>query len=405
MKNVLILSLIYSPDNVSTAQIMAGLAEDLRTAGHDVKVLTTTPHFHRDVSMEAKQPLRWCVWPILKMSELNGVAIYHIPMPDKSIWPPLRMLSWIWFHALGVLLVPFLGRMDVIIACSPPLTIGLAAWAMSVVKHCKYVYNVQELYPDIAVNLGKMKGWAVIRFFQGVERFIYRHAAFVTSITEGMCAKIRERTRPEKVMMIPNYVEIGGAVESCRFQGSSEWGERFTVCYAGNMGVPQNLGILVELAKLMPEIRVLFVGGGQDEARLKKMAEGLPNVEFRGYRPISEMPSVYAESDLFYVGQDPKAASDGIPSKIYRILGQKKPLAVVTAEDSDLETFVKDSGGGFVVKDAVELAKRIKDGLAGSRGAFQHMGEVGYAYVRDNYSREKVCGMYAKLLDLIISNG
>ena len=150
--NIVILSLIFSPDNVSTAQIMAGLAEDLAKAGNKVKVVTTTPHFHRDVSMEAKQPRRWRVWPFIKKSEYAGIPVYHIPMPDKSIWPPLRMLSWIWFHVMSVLMAPFIGKTDVIIACSPPLTIGLAAWAMSKLKGAKYIYNVQELYPDIEIG-------------------------------------------------------------------------------------------------------------------------------------------------------------------------------------------------------------------------------------------------------------
>lgn len=393
--DITILSLIFSPDNVSTAQIMAGLAEDLAKAGNKVNVVTTTPHFHRDISMEAKQPRRWCLWPLLQKSEYAGIPVYHIPMPDKSIWPPLRMLSWIWFHAMSVLIAPFIGKMEVIIACSPPLTIGLAAWAMAKIKGAKYIYNVQELYPDIAVNLGKMKGKKIIKFFSCVEKFIYKHSAAVTSITEGMCAKIRERVDPKKVHLIPNYVELNGeglgvdvGVEN------SGWG--ITLTYAGNMGVPQNLGVMVELAKLRPDVRVLFVGGGQDEARLMEMAKGLDNVEFRGYRPISEMPGVYAESDLFYVGQDPKAASDGIPSKIYRILGQKKPLIVVTSKGSDLAQFVELSHGGFVVNDAQEMATLIPTDANGGR-KLKEMGAKGFDYVRANYSKEAVTAQYDEL--------
>lgn len=397
--NIVILSLIFSPDNVSTAQIMAGLAEDLAKAENKVKVVTTTPHFHRDVSMEAKQPRKWCVWPFVKKSEYAGIPVYHIPMPDKSIWPPLRMLSWIWFHVMSVLMAPFIGKTEVIIACSPPLTIGLAAWAMGKLKGAKYIYNVQELYPDIAVNLGKMKGEKVIKFFSGVEKFIYKHSAAVTSITEGMCTKIRERVDSKKVHLIPNYVELGEESSSISKPTSTP----ITLTYAGNMGVPQNLGVMVELAKLRPDVRVLFVGGGQDEARLMEMAKGLGNVEFRGYRPISEMPGVYAESDLFYVGQDPKAASDGIPSKIYRILGQKKPLVVVTAPGSDLAQFAETSGGGVVVKDAAELAKLIPNGKEGV-AKFQEMGQRGYEYVKGNFTREVVTAQYAALCAKIMEN-
>ena len=393
MKNVVILSLIFSPDNVSTAQIMAGLAEDLKKGGCGVKVVSTTPHFHRDPSLEAEQPLHWAFWPFVKKSDYHGVRVYHVPMPDKSIWPPLRLLSWIWFHIVSTFVCLFVGKIDVLIACTPPLTIGLGAWLVGVLKRCRYVFNVQEVYPDIAVNLGYMKNRLVIRFFKWLERFIYKHAGAVTTITPAMYEKIVGRVVEKgKVRLIPNYVEL----EAARAARAPYRGERsFTVTYAGNMGVPQNLGVLVEAVREMPDVRLLFVGDGGDRKRLEKLAEGMDNVEFRGYRPLSEMPGVYAESDLFYVGQDAHAASDGIPSKIYRILGARKPLVVVSPPDGDLAAFVRASGGGVATTDE-GLADTIRQMRTMDLAA---IGEAGYRYVRDGFSREKITGMYAALVE------
>ena len=393
MKNVVILSLIFSPDNVSTAQIMAGLAEDLKKGGCGVKVVSTTPHFHRDPSLEAEQPLRWAFWPFVKKSDYHGVRVYHVPMPDKSIWPPLRLLSWIWFHIVSTFICLFVGKIDVLIACTPPLTIGLGAWFVGVLKRCRYVFNVQEVYPDIAVNLGYMKNRLVIRFFKWLERFIYKHAAAVTTITPAMYEKIVGRVAEKaKVRLIPNYVELGAArAERAPYQGERP----FTVTYAGNMGVPQNLGVLVEAVREMPDVRLLFVGDGGDRKRLEKLAEGMDNVEFRGYRPLSEMPGVYAESDLFYVGQDAHAASDGIPSKIYRILGARKPLVVVAPPDGDLAAFVRASGGGVATTDE-GLADTIRQMRSMDLAV---MGEAGYRYVKEGFSREKITGMYAALVE------
>ena len=392
MKNVVILSLIFSPDNVSTAQIMAGLAEDLKKGGCGVKVVSTTPHFHRDPSLEAEQPLRWAFWPFVKKSDYHGVRVYHVPMPDKSIWPPLRLLSWIWFHIVSTFVCLFVGKIDVLIACTPPLTIGLGAWFVGVLKRCRYVFNVQEVYPDIAVNLGYMKNRLVIRFFKWLERFIYKHAGAVTTITPAMYEKIVGRVVEKgKVRLIPNYVELEEAATSTALPRAG----RFTVTYAGNMGVPQNLGVLVEAVREMPDVRLLFVGDGGDRKRLEKLAEGMDNVEFRGYRPLSEMPGVYAESDLFYVGQDAHAASDGIPSKIYRILGARKPLVVVAPPDGDLAAFVRASGGGVATTDE-GLADTIRQMRSMDLAV---MGEAGYRYVKEGFSREKITGMYAALVE------
>ena len=101
---ITVLSLVFSPDNVSTAQIWAGIAEDLKSYGHEVRVITTTPHFHRDASMEEKQPLRKWIGRLIQRSEYAGIPVYHILMPDKSIWLSLRMLSWINFHIVATLL-------------------------------------------------------------------------------------------------------------------------------------------------------------------------------------------------------------------------------------------------------------------------------------------------------------
>ena len=203
-----------------------------------------------------------------------------------------------------------------------------------------------------------------------------------------MCKKIRERTNPEKVKLIPNYVEIDEDHIPLNIPH-----EKFTLCYAGNMGVPQYLEVMVDVAKLRPDVRVLFVGEGQDKDRLKKLAHELTNVEFRDYIPLSEMPKLYAESDLFYVGQDPLASSDGIPSKIYRILGQRKPLAVVTAKGSDLEKFVIDSKGGIAVNSAEELAQAITD-----KETFAQMGIDGFDYVKTRYAKQVITNQYASLV-------
>lgn len=409
MANVLLLSLVFSPDNVSTAQIMAGIAEDLRKAGHSVRVLTSTPHFHRDPSMEARQPIRKWWGPFVRRSELNGVPAYHVWMPNKGIWPPLRMLSWIWFHFACTVVSLFLEKPQMVIACSPPLTIGVNAWLISVLRRCRYIYNVQELYPDIAVNLGVIRNRRAVRFFQRMERFIYRHAFAVTSITEGMCAKIRERTDPEKVHLIPNFVDLDEMKDASleentenQFAAEFDLKDRFVITYAGNMGIPQKLDVLLEAASMLTsDVVILFVGAGGVKESLMKRAEELKleNVRFVEYQPISRMPEIYAASSLFYVGQDPHASSDGIPSKIYRILGNRKPILAVTTKGSDLSRFVKESEAGIVVDDfspdtvAAEIVKLSKE-----KDRQRLFSECGYRYVSQMFSRKKISSQYESLV-------
>ena len=160
------------------------------------------------------------------------------------------------------------------------------------------------------------------------------------------------------------------------------------------MGVPQKLDVMVELASRIPELTVLFVGGGGDAVRLRELARGLENVKFVDYQPICRMPEIYAASDLFYVGQDAQACSDGIPSKIYRILGYGKPLLVMTRHDSDLAEFVKISGGGQLINEDVESAVLIVRELMLDVSKLKSLGESGRRYVENAFSREDISGRY-----------
>lgn len=398
---ILVLSLIFSPDNVSTAQIWSGISEDLRRAGHELCVITTTPHFNRDESLEANHQLYPWIGKLIQKSVLGDIPVYHILMPSKHIWVPLRLLSWVSFHVLSTLVGWCLSfKPDVIIAPSPPLTIGLSAWAIALMRRAKYIYNVQEIYPDIAVNLGMMKNSRIINFFKWMERFIYKHSMAVTSITPAMCDKIKERVAPEKVHHIPNFVDLSDVKTVARendFAKTYNLQNRFVVTYAGNMGVPQNLGVLVELAKALPDLTVLFVGDGGDAARLKQIAEGVENVRFAPYQPLSRMPEIYACSDLFYVGQDPKACSDGIPSKIYRILGYQKPLLVLTTPNSDLAQFVTTAKSGVLLSDDHQQAVEQLRTLMAQTETLTTMGQDGYNYVSNVFARPIISQQYETL--------
>jgi len=376
MARVLILTLIFNPDNVSTAQLISGIASDLKTYGHDVRVLTTTPHYHRDPSLEEQQPLRNGFLGIIRKSEFEGIPVYHIAMPDKQCGALLRILSWGCFHALSTIVGMCLSfKPDVILSPSPPLSIGINAYVLSRLRRAVYIYNVQELYPDIAVNLGMVKNKRFIAALSRIERFIYDHAAAVTAITpsirDKVCGRIKESSR---VHLIPNYVADSDVAEADRdnaFARQHGITGCFVVTYAGNLGVPQNLQMLLDAAILLRDVEkvvFLIIGDGSEKERLRAAAERerLANMRIIDYQPISVMPCIYAASDLFYVGQMPDAHSDGIPSKIYRIFGNKKPVLAVTPAESDLAGCVKQARGGVVVstndpQDVVNAVLALKD--------------------------------------------
>jgi colanic acid biosynthesis glycosyl transferase WcaI len=409
MARILILSLVFPPDGVSTAQLMGEIAVDLRGAGHDVSIVTTTPHYNRDETAEAGQPLSWGRFRILKRSTFHGMPVLHVPVPRKSGRILPRLLSWGWFHLASTLAASFmLGRPDVILAPSPPLTIGVSAWIVAVLRRSRFVYNVQEIYPDVAVNLGALKNPRLIRPLLQLERFVYDRASVVTVIGQGMRSRLVEKgVSPEKVRVIPNFVDLGDLRSVPKDnEFARRWGlhDRFVVSYAGNMGPAQGLEVLIQAAVLLREergIRFLLMGNGSVRGEIEASVErlGLDNVLLLNHQPYEMVPQIYGASDLCVVPLVQSTGADAAPSKVYRIMACGRPVLALTAAASDLAAVVTTSGSGWVVDsdDAADVAASIREVYLNPDRA-RACGSAGRSFVEQYHARERITRMYEDVL-------
>jgi colanic acid biosynthesis glycosyl transferase WcaI len=409
MAHVLLLTQVFPPDSVSTAQIMGDLAVDLMAEGHRVSVLTTSPHYNRDEDAEAEQPLIPYWGPVLRESEFHGATVFHTFMPQKSkgVWP--RAAAWMGFHLISTLAgITVLREVDIIITPSPPLTIGASAWLLSVYHGCPYIYNVQEIYPDIAVKLGVLRDGFLLQMMKRLELFIYDHAAKVTVIAPHMRANLLGKgTPPEKVELIPNFVDTGDLVPSAKDNDfSRQYGlaDRFVVSYAGNMGPAQGLDTLIGAAKILggeDGIRFLLMGNGtlQDDLGAVIESNGLTNLVFLPYQPYRVMSMAYAASDLNLVPLAPLTGGDALPSKVYRIMACGQPVLAVAESGTDLAELVDTAGCGIFVESgsAERLAGAILDAYKG-RYDLAAMGAAGRRCVEEDYSRRSVTGRYGALV-------
>jgi colanic acid biosynthesis glycosyl transferase WcaI len=412
--NVLFLTLVFPPDSVSTAQIMGELAADLHNRGHHVTVVTTAPHYNRDRQAETRQPLRPLLGPLLQRSTFHGSRVYHTWMPRKGRGVVGRILAWLLFHALStVVCLCVRPRPDILIVPSPPLTIGISAWVVARMRRARFIYNVQEIYPDIAVNLGALRNRAVIRALEGVERFIYDRAAAVTVIAPRMRRRLLEKgVEPKKVDVLPNFVDTADFTPgSKRNSFSVEWNaaDCFLVTYAGNLGPAQGLETFIDAAALIqdqPNVRCMLIGAGISEASLQARIEmhGLTNVELVPHQPYSRVPEIYAASDVCLVAQAALTGADAIPSKVYRIMASARPIIACTDPVSDLAQLVDEAGCGVIVEPgspealAVAIRQAVRD-----PDEWRRMGMAGRNFVERHYARERVTNRYHQLVERLTS--
>jgi len=406
-KNLLLLSLAFPPDANSTAQLFGEMVEDLVAERWNVEVVTTKPHNSPGRATIASQGLA-PVWAgLLAKSRFHGATVWHTAMPVKGNSVAVRISGWLGFHILSVIAAWLkVGKADVILAPSPPITTGLAAWLIGLIKGAPFVYNVQELYPDAVVSLGALKEGVLLNLLRDIERFVYRQAFAVTAIAPGMARIIRERTSDaHKVRLIPNFVDLHVIAPRPRDNAfSREFGltDRFTVVYAGNMGPAQGLEILLDAADLTRNdgrILYVFVGDGTQRDNLERSARErhLSNVLFIAQQPYEQVPEIYGSSDLCVVPLVSSLVTEAVPSKVYRIMAAERRILAITAPDSDLAAVVKESGAGIVVNhgNARALAEAISQA---ADDPDPESGRRGREYAVKHVDRDRIVREYSDLL-------
>lgn len=409
-KKVLIHTLIFSPDGVSTAYLYNDIALAFKKAGYDVVVLTTTPHFNIVEEQLEQQPLRWGIWGLFKRSVYKGIPVYHIPQ-KKFKSTLLRLVGFVYWHVVSFFVGLFIKNVDVILSPSPPLTIGRINQLLAWFKKCKVVYNVQEIYPDI---LGK-QGGLVHDFLSRMERKVYNGSDAVTTIDKVFYDTIVGRFYDKhKLHIIPNFVDTElyrsdvstSALEKTEFPQT----DSLKVLYAGNIGFAQDWECLVRLAEKTRSMNLEYfvIGEGVMKKYLeeKKAELGLENLYVLPYQSRHLMPAILAYSDIQFIFMTPQMERQGFPSKVYTIMACGRPLLVGSGHNTPIVNFLEPVGCAKLVS-SHDLEKKT-DEMASwlssvTRDELREMGEKGESIISQSYTKEIVTQSYVQLIDSLLN--
>lgn len=408
---ILLLTTYFQPDITSNAVLMTQLAEELAGTGHQITVITSMPHYDTNRIWDE---YRGRLYVRERWGDLDVRRVYlYVPRRKERLFG--RILSYASFNLLATLAGALAGPHDVILTPSPPLTNGLAAFLISRLRGIPFIYNAQDIYPDIAIRMGVMTNPRVIAFFRALERFVYRKAAAVSVISEGFRRNLLAKDVPgHKVHVIPNFVDpdvISPRPRHNRFSGEQGLDDRFTVLFAGNIGLSQGLESVLAAAQRLedlPDVLFLVVGNGAARAGLMAQAEQMKvtNVRFLPFQPHEAVPEMYASADVCLVPLRHGFTQESMPSKVFTILGAARSLIASVDQGSDTWNFVQDAGCGLCVEpeDAFALAAAIRT-LYEDRASGQQMGLRGREYVLSKYNRKTVARQYADLLEGVIRHG
>ncbi|MCX6039175.1 MAG: glycosyltransferase family 4 protein [Chloroflexi bacterium] len=317
-----------------------------------------------------------------------------------------------FFIGLGV------KNVDVVWGTSPPIFQGVTAWLLARLKHIPLLFEVRDLWPTFAIAVGVLRNPILIKLSFWLERFLYRRADRVMVNSPGYVAHVTERGA-RCVELVPNGADpemFDPTNGGLAFRSANHLEDRFVVLYAGAHGLSNDLGVVLEAAKMLPrkgtgtsqdviatsEITVIFLGDGKEKPALQEQAigMGLTNVLFLPPVPKTEMAEALAGADACLAILKPlEEYKTTYPNKVFDYMAAGRPVAL--AIDGVIREVVEAAGCGIFAKpgNPSALAKAIKT-LAADPERSRKMGLAGRKYLEEHFSRAVIA---EKLLEVLKS--
>ena len=349
----------YWPDFGATGQLLTELAEDLvRLHGWDVTVVAGPP-----LGAGAPRP---------PTEERHGVRIVRAA---GTTFDPSRLAGRAanYLTYFGSAAIAALGqrRADVVVGMTDPPVIGLAALVAAGRSGAPFVFLCEDVFPDVAVLLEGFQSATANRTLAGVSRLLLRRASRVVAIGETMQRRLVDgkAADPGKIVVIHNWADCDAVTPGPRDNGFARrhgLADRFVVLHAGNIGLSQDLDIVLHAADRLrdrPDIAFVFVGDGSRRAELQERAarRDLRHVMFLPYQPRDMMAESYASADVALISLRRGLAGAIVPSKLYTVLASGRACLAAVEDECEVAAIVRGAGCGVVMApgDAAALAASV----------------------------------------------
>jgi glycosyltransferase involved in cell wall biosynthesis len=245
--------------------------------------------------------------PAVQVRWIDGIRVVIVNVPyanQMSFWA--RMWSFVRFALLASWTCLRQGRVDVTLATSTPLTVALPAMLMRWLRGVPYVFEVRDIWPEVAVSMGALTSRPLIAAARLAERMAYRHAARVQTVSNGMVQSLARRVPRDKLAMVPTGVDVElyhAATPDASIRGRLGWQDRLLAVYAGAHGPANGLDYVLQAAAACRDdkrIAFLLIGDGKDKPRLAELARrmGLDNLAMEPKMPKSRLAAVLADAQV-----------------------------------------------------------------------------------------------------------
>ena len=373
---------------------MLELAQELQRRGHEITVITTWPEYNLDqgVSHRAFSELEnENGIHVIRVKTLPHHNVNYIVRGLSQLLMPLQFLIKLWHHNI---------KPQALIVYSPPLPLALVgSWLRR--SGVRYLLNIQDLFPQNAIDLGILRSKTQIRFFKALERLAYRTTDIVTVHSEGNRQMLLEQ-QPEfasKVKLLHNWVDVehhSNQHSAVDFRKKWAITQKHIAVFAGVMGPSQYLDLILNIAEQMQDqtdLLFLLVGDGKEKERLQQIVEekGLCNVRFEGFISRDVYPDLLNICSIGLVCLSPQNNTPVVPGKILGHMAAGLPVAAFLHTNSDAHSMIADAQCGVTANsaDIVACITALRD-LLNEESNFSDIGQSGRRYALEHFSKE-VC--------------
>jgi len=404
---ILVINQHFYPEVAATGQLLLDLCEDLVKDGYRVKVITGNPN--SGFNKKNKIP---------KRENYKGIEIIRLKNTTFNKYRMTgRVLNYLTFHFLVFFQILFCKKHDLVLVLSTPPFISFYGLMLKVLKKVKTIYIVQDLFPDLVVELGKIKNKYFINVLKNFSKLIIRKMDRVVVVGDFMKRKIKkdilQGMDSDHIITIDNWAD-GEKIRVIRGEEEknilrAEWGleGKFIVLYSGNIGDLHEFDTIISAAediqnKGHKDIVFVFIGEGikKEYIGIKAEEKGLNNILFFPYQPREMLTYSLGIADVSLVTLEKGFEGMVVPSKIYGILASGRPVIAVVGGDSEIVEIIREGKCGRIVK--------IGDGKALSGAVIEYYknpqkcredGWNGRRYFEENFDRKITTEKYIKVIE------
>jgi len=369
------------------------IAKELINSGHEVVMLTTSSKINCKKSVQLIDGIKVIYLKVLYEQEMSILA---------------RLKSFASFMIKASIESFKADNIDMVIATSTPLTIGLPALLLKKIKGIPYVFEVRDLWPEVPIQMGGLKNPIVIKLANWFEETIYRNAEHIVALSPGMAKGVISKHVPEKkVTMIPNMSK-GDEFwpREKNYELALKLGlksKSFKVIHFGSLGIANGASTIIESAKLLlgnEKIEFVFLGGGSTEASLIHLCKihALTNVHFLGAFPMDETSEIVNMCDVSVVSfLDLPILYTNSPNKLFDSLSAGKPILVNSAGWT--KDLVETHQCGYYVNPnkPIEMAEKIAF-LEENPEVVKKLGLQSRKIAEERYDKSILCQQFAQMV-------